>query len=899
MEKLSPTFGPTLQRQVLHYPVDLFGVIVSGTSMLDSLTDFPLNIFHDYHKALQYLGSQVPPEELRHARGAYRCLTACVMRNCFEKGCDSSKDDSFLGSLIAENQEFRIIYVLWRWCIDGANESSGFSDLAHQLNDIKEFSGSLRSSMKTIKSAREIAVDPDSILSAADPVFDKFMRLLFSLLRCGRFDEAIELSGDLCVPWMGLPIHTQRLLVDQALLPAHLSRRERLPLRFRELSFQIMTKMINETKYTMGIRMFFAALIGDFKFLLPLANNFEDRLWCYVNASVQARLNFSLALKHPVFTPTTAEGIFEAIITTDTSPYHTLMSFMVRGAWDEAIKWMDDFSRMVGEGNDIRSRSLYRFFGLVTSACHVMKHSFKLLLDVKMASDRSTFIEALKEAGLDGESIAVEFGRFRMLEEVDHIDRLNWIFACSDEKLLHAVTEANAVMRYYLLRDMETEANTVTYACERLQIVDRFARLVRNMEHTEEPQVEKAAELVIDEFNNHRLYLSAVAHCTTFAVECAKAYDAARQKAEDEHEGHQYSRQGDLVDLSRRTAQAERSQSRYEHFKITLGACKERTFDAVVAFLQHPGWRSITHEVGDHAYSLIIDFFGIWRVVSLVVSISVEMYGDMDIVLKLLPVLADDDLKIYEDLDKLRTSRKLVPRPPNLRRDREEDDALLDRPPPDIEAVVPNLQRKKSTELPAERPHSPLLAVSPDTVPSSPEGFSRAADNDNPFDVIATRAPARHLLQLSNRMRRTHRKRRRPKFLSRSDIYDPRRHRTQKISREERKKIREELIFKPGINELKHAITPNSNGHEDTHSHNDTGLRQRALADKMAFVSKRSMAAGRDHQRLLRARLNFSPKGEKAAKFGEKAKAKIIMSWYLFRLVIGSWKDVVVDEIDK
>ncbi|KAE9421769.1 hypothetical protein Angca_000708, partial [Angiostrongylus cantonensis] len=34
-----------------------------------------------------------------------------------------------------------------------------------------------------------------------------------------------------------------------------------------------------------------------------------------------------------------------------------------------------------------------------------------------------------------------------------------------------------------------------------------------------------------------------------------------------------------------------------------------------------------------------------------------------------------------EDLDKLRTSRKLVPRPPNLRRDREEDDALLDRPP--------------------------------------------------------------------------------------------------------------------------------------------------------------------------------------------------------------------------
>ncbi|KAJ1365045.1 hypothetical protein KIN20_025256 [Parelaphostrongylus tenuis] len=560
-------------------------------------------IFHDYQKALECCGSQASPEELRHARAGYRCLASCVIANQLKNDCDGSKDGSFLSAMIAEDQDFRTIYLLWRWCVDGAVESNGFSDLAHQLSDVRDFSGSVRSGLKRLKSAERIAADPDSILRTSDPNFDKFMRVMFSLLRCGRFDEAVELSEDLCMPWMTLPIRTQQLLIDRSLLPAHLSKRDQLPLHFREVSFQIMAKMVNETKYSVGIRMFFAALVGDWKFLLPFANNFEDRLWCYANAAIQAKLNSSLGLTHPIFTPKSAEGIFDAIITEDTSPYHVLMSFMVRGVWNEAIQWMNEFSQTMEMGDTIHSRSLYRFFGLVASACYVMKlvheedhlgdlienmvnvlrekqlfshipfyatilskqEALQLIRNVmpyiKTARDRCTFIDSLKEAGLDGECIALEFGRFRMLEEVDHINRLNWIFACGDDKLLYAVSEANAIMRYYLLLDMETEANVVLSECESLQIVDRLTRLVRNVEDEEECEFGTAAELVIDEFNNHRLYLD---------------------------------------------------WGRTEQLKTLRG----------------------------RFYAKILYMF----------LRCLEMYEDVDVALKLLPVLADDDLKIYEDL---------------------------------------------------------------------------------------------------------------------------------------------------------------------------------------------------------------------------------------------------------
>ncbi|KHJ79200.1 hypothetical protein OESDEN_21160, partial [Oesophagostomum dentatum] len=441
----------------------------------------------------------------------------------------------------------------------------------------------------------------------------------------------------------------------------------------------------------MGVRMFFAALAGDLQFLLPLATSVEDRLWCYANAAVHARINKALGIDHPIFAPITVEGIFEAITTVSTSPYYVLMSYLMREAWSEAIDWMNEYCTQVDKKSYSSYCSLYRFFGLIASLCRILKYehndsfgrnlvgcmidallakelfnlvpfyasllpkqdALKKIWDtmpyVKSDTGRQQFIKALNQVDFDGEDIAVQFGKFRVLETVDHLDCLRWIFLCSDKKLLYALSEANAMVRHYLLSDAEREARAVINECENLKLVDRLASLVNSSTAMDESAIfvrNEAAGVVINEFNNHCLYMSAQAHCTTFALECVRAEAAAKKLAEDEREG-EWSQQGDLVGLSQRAARVERSQSRHERSKLSLDACKARSLDAVITFLRHPGWRTTTDADWartEQLRALRERYYA--SILNLLVH-DLGMCDDATAVLDLLPVLADDDLKLY------------------------------------------------------------------------------------------------------------------------------------------------------------------------------------------------------------------------------------------------------------
>ncbi|KAK5978478.1 Nuclear pore complex protein, partial [Trichostrongylus colubriformis] len=452
-----------------------------------------MNIFHDCCNALEYLGSNAVTDEIRHAYGAYRCFAALVTESNLLQEYGIDRGDSFLASLIAEDQDFRLVYsytsvnqVLWRWCHDGATDSKGFGELAYQIMDIKELSSMSRSYINRTVKGKKVGIDPDSMLSAPeDANFEKLIRVMFSLLRCGRFEEAMKLSGDMSVPWLIPLIRSQQLLMDSSLVSADLTKQKAARFHFRKLFYQTLVKAISETKYSIGIRMVFAALAGDWQFLLPLAVNVDDRIWCYANAAVQARLNAALGIEHPIFAPTTVEGIFEAVATSEPSPYYVLMSFMIRGAWDEAVNWMYSYCVNLEKKPGSDPQSLYRFFGLVTSVFRVLKYdhdedhgknlvgrmidvllqkelfsliplyasllpnddALKAIWNVmpfaKSDGDRISFIAALNDAGFDGEQIAFEFGRFRVVEMVDHADHLRWIYACDDKKLVNAVTETN------------------------------------------------------------------------------------------------------------------------------------------------------------------------------------------------------------------------------------------------------------------------------------------------------------------------------------------------------------------------------------------------------------------------------------------------------------------------
>ncbi|KJH44483.1 hypothetical protein DICVIV_09491 [Dictyocaulus viviparus] len=176
-----------------------------------------------------------------------------------------------------------------------------------------------------------------------------------------------------------------------------------------------------------------------------------------------------------------------------------------------------------------------------------------------------------------------------------------------------------------------------------------------------------------------------------------------------------------------------------------------------------------------------------------------------------------------EELDKLDASRKIIPRPQNLPRNREEDDQLLDRIPLDTDTIAPKGKKSEWRELQDERPPSPFsglpskitstsnmvhrimaspLMSSPSVlrfetqrVDSGPHSSSSALrsivkkrnaddeDEENPFDEIVTRAPPSHT--------------------------------TNKANRQERNRIREEMGLKPEFDDLQDGTLPEVNEHND------------------------------------------------------------------------------------
>ncbi|VDK65915.1 unnamed protein product [Cylicostephanus goldi] len=246
-------------------------------------------------------------------------------------------------------------------------------------------------------------------------------------------------------------------------------------------------------------------------------------------------------------------------------------------------------------------RQLYRltpFYASLLPEDDALTKIWSVMPYVKKESHRKDFIRAMNDAGFDGDDLAVRFGRFRMLEDVDHLDFLRWVFVSGEDKLLYAVAEANTVIRNYLLIDCEKEANAVVNECERLKLVDRLASSLRNRKDSDSSKIEDAAGIAIDEFNNHCLCLSALAHCTTFGVECARAQAAAKSVADDEHGRDIWSQQGDLVGLSQRTARLERNQSRHERSKLALDACKAVTFPRRRECFLTTSWLEICHRHG-------------------------------------------------------------------------------------------------------------------------------------------------------------------------------------------------------------------------------------------------------------------------------------------------------------
>ncbi|VDO52227.1 unnamed protein product [Haemonchus placei] len=108
----------------------------------------------------------------------------------------------------------------------------------------------------------------------------------------------------------------------------------------------------------------------------------------------------------------------------------------------------------------------------------------------------------------------------------------------------------------------------------------------------------------------------------------------------------------------------------------------------------------------------------------------------------------------------------------------------------------------QSDDVAEKRPRSPFSRIR-----RLQRRYRRAVEDDeNPFEEIATRPPPRSEVQMQRvryylRRHRKPKKKRRRNFLTRDDIYDPERNERSRMTKEERRRMREELALKPTSDE--------------------------------------------------------------------------------------------------
>uniref|UniRef100_A0A7I4YKL6 Uncharacterized protein n=1 Tax=Haemonchus contortus TaxID=6289 RepID=A0A7I4YKL6_HAECO len=119
-------------------------------------------------------------------------------------------------------------------------------------------------------------------------------------------------------------------------------------------------------------------------------------------------------------------------------------------------------------------------------------------------------------------------------------------------------------------------------------------------------------------------------------------------------------------------------------------------------------------------------------------------------------------------------------------------------------------ENHQSDVVSEKRPRSPFSRIR-----RLQRRYRRAVEDDgNPFEEIATRPPPRSEVQMQRvryylRRHRKPKKKRRRNFLTRDDIYDPERNERSRMTKEERRRLREELALKPTSDEAEDSPVTN------------------------------------------------------------------------------------------
>ncbi|CAI4228703.1 unnamed protein product [Auanema sp. JU1783] len=540
------------------------------------------------------------------------------------------EETSVLASLICKDTEFRAVYTLWRWCHDASIEDpKGFSELAEgvqSLSNVRNIrSGVLRSINNT-----NCGADVDANPTDADkPLEEQLYRVLFSLIRCGKIDNAIELVRHVGMPSLAVPLHMYNFLVDPTLSPLSAKdSKASIPAK-RVLFLETMKKMYQtQTGATPYLRMIWSSLGGLLEPLLSMATRTEDRLWCYSNAVTLNKLQEACNGYVIGDVPSSSQTIFEEILATERLPYFVLYDLILRKEWAEVVSWA---AQIVRSSPDMDNQ-LLRFLSNLTSIVIIkqMNHSaedvhdvlnayierladremyefiptyasflpypmsvqllLKIMSVIRGDEERMKYLKAIDDAGFNRDDLTILSAQKELHDTSAHdlLDNLKWLILNGERTLPSLVEQTNNLFRHFIAGGDLESAYALMNSTSSSDI-----DLPTMLTNIDVKSVSAKFESEINEYNCHHQYMETHNTCEKLADLAMKLmkYQVQNLQKSILNENDDDWKSMDLVQTTGRALEESQKQKELRKKLASIGIIEERALEMSEQLFRHDGWR--------------------------------------------------------------------------------------------------------------------------------------------------------------------------------------------------------------------------------------------------------------------------------------------------------------------
>ncbi|VDN03049.1 unnamed protein product [Thelazia callipaeda] len=295
-------------------------------------------------------------QQLMYEKQAYSLILKLAEMDGMLNELKDFQNQTVLADLLIRDPEFRKLLVLLEWCEENANDDpEAIAQLASEYVYFEKH-GMLKADTLHARIVGEKFCDLD--LDGAfhghqhhkDAEFEnRIFSVVYTLLRCGRIDEAYTLLEKSGLHALAPTILLRKFFRDFKLTPVSSDETLHYLSRSRFFFKRTVDKVVSRDARLSQVEIcLWSVLAGRLEPALSLSSRSEDRLWCYLNVAVESRLDAAIAAADITDGDCDAKSddlqvnsVFDEIAVHEQSLYYTVYRHIVNDDSSSLLASMD------------------------------------------------------------------------------------------------------------------------------------------------------------------------------------------------------------------------------------------------------------------------------------------------------------------------------------------------------------------------------------------------------------------------------------------------------------------------------------------------------------------------------------------------------------------------------